>query len=237
MTSELGQLLTLSAYYAVLFLLALYGAHRAYMVHLYFRHRRETPRPSGTLAALPRVTVQLPIYNEVYVVERLVSSVAALDYPAGASADPDPRRLDRRDARDRARDGGAAAGARLRRRLPSAEPPAGLQGRRAPGRSRHGHRRVRSHPRRRLRPEARSPPRDPPLLRRSRRGNGPGALGAPQPRLLAPDADPGDPARRPLRHRAHGPPPLRPLLQLQRHRGRLAPGVHREGRRLGGATR
>ena len=81
MTSELGQLLTLSAYYAVLFLLALYGAHRAYMVHLYYRHRRETPRPSGTLAALPRVTVQLPIYNEVYVVERLVSSVAALDYP------------------------------------------------------------------------------------------------------------------------------------------------------------
>ena len=81
MTSELGQLLTLSAYYAVLFLLALYGAHRAYMVHLYFRHRRETPRPAGTLAALPRVTVQLPIYNEVYVVERLVSSVAALDYP------------------------------------------------------------------------------------------------------------------------------------------------------------
>ena len=81
MTSELGQLLTLSAYYAVLFLLALYGAHRAYMVHLYFRHRRETPRPSGTLAELPRVTVQLPIYNEVYVVERLVSSVAALDYP------------------------------------------------------------------------------------------------------------------------------------------------------------
>ncbi|MET0619573.1 MAG: glycosyltransferase [Thermoanaerobaculia bacterium] len=81
MTSEFGQLLTLSAYYAVLFLLALYGAHRAYMVHLYFRHRRETPRPSGTLAELPRVTVQLPIYNEVYVVERLVSSVAALDYP------------------------------------------------------------------------------------------------------------------------------------------------------------
>ncbi len=81
MTSDLGQLLTLGAYYTVLGLLALYGAHRAYMVHLYFRHRRETPRPAGPLQELPRVTVQLPIYNEVYVVERLVSSVAELDYP------------------------------------------------------------------------------------------------------------------------------------------------------------
>ena len=83
MTSDLGQLLTLGAYYAVLGLLALYGAHRAYMVHLYYRHRNETPRPAGPLEEPPRVrvTVQLPIYNEVYVVERLVSSVAALDYP------------------------------------------------------------------------------------------------------------------------------------------------------------
>jgi cellulose synthase/poly-beta-1,6-N-acetylglucosamine synthase-like glycosyltransferase len=80
-TSDLGQLLTLGAYYAVLFLLALYGAHRAWMVHLYYRHRSETPRPAGRLTELPRVTVQLPIYNEVYVVERLVSAVAALDYP------------------------------------------------------------------------------------------------------------------------------------------------------------
>src|SRR5262245_25056786 len=83
MTSHLGQLLTLGAYYAVLGLLALYGAHRAYMLHLYCRHRSETPRPAGPLEELPRarVTVQLPIYNEVYVVERLVSAVARLDYP------------------------------------------------------------------------------------------------------------------------------------------------------------
>jgi cellulose synthase/poly-beta-1,6-N-acetylglucosamine synthase-like glycosyltransferase len=83
MTSGLGYLLTLGAYYTVLGLLALYGAHRAWMVHVYFRHRRETPRPAGPLGELPRVTVQLPIYNEVYVVERLVSSAARLDYPRG----------------------------------------------------------------------------------------------------------------------------------------------------------
>ena len=83
MTSDLGQLLTLGAYYAVLGLLALYGAHRAFMVRLYYRHRRNAPRPAKPLEQLPRVTVQLPIYNEVYVVERLIRSVAALDYPRG----------------------------------------------------------------------------------------------------------------------------------------------------------
>jgi cellulose synthase/poly-beta-1,6-N-acetylglucosamine synthase-like glycosyltransferase len=51
------------------------------MVWLYYRHRAEAPRPKGSLSPLPRVTVQLPIYNEVYVVERLVEAVAALDYP------------------------------------------------------------------------------------------------------------------------------------------------------------
>jgi cellulose synthase/poly-beta-1,6-N-acetylglucosamine synthase-like glycosyltransferase len=81
MTSELGQIVTIAAYYAVLALLAVYGAHRAFMVHLYYRHRRDAPRPAGPLQKLPRVTVQLPIYNEVYVVERLVEAVAALDYP------------------------------------------------------------------------------------------------------------------------------------------------------------
>jgi cellulose synthase/poly-beta-1,6-N-acetylglucosamine synthase-like glycosyltransferase len=78
---DTGQWLTLAAYYAVLALLALYGAHRGLMIHLYYRHRKHAPRPPGELAALPRVTVQLPIYNEVYVVERLIEAVARLDYP------------------------------------------------------------------------------------------------------------------------------------------------------------
>jgi cellulose synthase/poly-beta-1,6-N-acetylglucosamine synthase-like glycosyltransferase len=34
------------------------------------------------LTRLPRVTVQLPIYNELYVAERLINAVARLDYPA-----------------------------------------------------------------------------------------------------------------------------------------------------------
>ncbi len=84
MTGPLGQTLTLAAYYAVLAVLAVYGAHRGLMVYLYYRHRRDAPQPAGPLAAWPRVTVQLPIYNEVYVVKRLVESVAAIDYPREA---------------------------------------------------------------------------------------------------------------------------------------------------------
>lgn len=81
MTAGTGPLLTLGVYYAVLGLLAVYGFHRALMVHLFYRHRDRPPRPAGGLAPAPRVTVQLPIYNEVYVVDRLVEAVAALDYP------------------------------------------------------------------------------------------------------------------------------------------------------------
>ena len=81
MASETAQIATLIVYYAVLTLLAIYGAHRILMVVLYYRHRGDEPRPAGDLTSLPRVTVQLPLYNEVYVVERLIDAVAALDYP------------------------------------------------------------------------------------------------------------------------------------------------------------
>jgi len=65
----------------VLAVLAVYGAHRILMVRLYYRHRQDVPRPAGALEPLPRVTVQLPIYNEVYVAERLIDAAASLDYP------------------------------------------------------------------------------------------------------------------------------------------------------------
>lgn len=75
------QIATLAAYYFVLTLLAVYGVHRAFMVRLYYRHRGDDPRPPGALEPLPVVTVQLPLYNEVYVVERLLEAVMDLDYP------------------------------------------------------------------------------------------------------------------------------------------------------------
>src|SRR6266481_7758959 len=68
-------------YFSVLVCLSCYGIHRYWMIFLYLRHRREVPQPAGRLTELPKVTVQLPLYNEMYVAERLLDAVAALDYP------------------------------------------------------------------------------------------------------------------------------------------------------------
>src|SRR3954466_11346151 len=71
----------LATYFFVLVILAVYGWHRYYLVYLYMKNKDRIPVPSGTLAALPPVTIQLPIYNEMYVAERLIDAVCQLDYP------------------------------------------------------------------------------------------------------------------------------------------------------------
>ncbi len=70
-------------YLVTLGVLALYGGHRSALLWSYLRHRREHPEPQGRFAeeALPRVTVQLPMYNERFVAERLIDAAVALDYP------------------------------------------------------------------------------------------------------------------------------------------------------------
>src|SRR5437016_9014663 len=78
-----GDWALLIAYFAVVGVLAIFGAHRYLMLYLYFRHRRDAPAPPRAIAeaGLPHVTVQLPIFNEIYVVERLIDSVCGLDWP------------------------------------------------------------------------------------------------------------------------------------------------------------
>lgn len=71
----------LVAYFIVLFGMAGYGFHRLLMVMLYIRHRRDIPRPAGQWEELPPVTVQLPMFNEKFVVEGLLKKVTAIDYP------------------------------------------------------------------------------------------------------------------------------------------------------------
>ncbi len=73
--------LVLTLYYLVLGILALYGIHRAYLVILYLRHRKNGPRLPEEPESWPRVTVQLPLYNERYVARRLIEAVCRLDYP------------------------------------------------------------------------------------------------------------------------------------------------------------
>src|ERR671916_2436271 len=73
----------LGVYFAVLSLLSLYGAYRIKQVVDFWRYRKVEPRPKALFAEgeLPHVTVQLPLFNEVYVVERLLAAVTAIDYP------------------------------------------------------------------------------------------------------------------------------------------------------------
>lgn len=51
------------------------------MVYLYYRYQKNKPSPLAKLEHLPRVTIQLPVYNEMYVVKRLISASCALNYP------------------------------------------------------------------------------------------------------------------------------------------------------------
>jgi cellulose synthase/poly-beta-1,6-N-acetylglucosamine synthase-like glycosyltransferase len=69
-------------YFGVLVVLSFYGLHRYAMIRGYWKHRKELPeRAPQQFADLPRVTVQLPIYNERYVVERLIEETCKIDYP------------------------------------------------------------------------------------------------------------------------------------------------------------
>lgn len=70
-----------AAYILVLIGLAGFGSHRLAIVFLYLKHARKHPKPQSYFTELPFVTVQLPVFNEMHVVDRLLNAVAALDYP------------------------------------------------------------------------------------------------------------------------------------------------------------
>jgi cellulose synthase/poly-beta-1,6-N-acetylglucosamine synthase-like glycosyltransferase len=69
-------------YFTILIILSVYGVHRYHLTYLYLKHRKNAPKPRGRFERLPRVTVQLPIFNERYVVARLLEAVTRLDYPS-----------------------------------------------------------------------------------------------------------------------------------------------------------
>src|SRR5580698_183609 len=81
MDGRAGHFIWAISYLTVLFGLCLYGVHRYVIVYLFYKHRKNVPKPVRHFDALPRVTVQLPIFNELYVVERLLEAVSKLDYP------------------------------------------------------------------------------------------------------------------------------------------------------------
>jgi cellulose synthase/poly-beta-1,6-N-acetylglucosamine synthase-like glycosyltransferase len=73
----------IALYFIILFGIALYGFNALIMSSLFLWHWRKLgdsvpPSPPDNW---PKVTVQLPIFNERFVVERLIDAAAALDYP------------------------------------------------------------------------------------------------------------------------------------------------------------
>src|SRR5205809_4095982 len=81
MQGSLGHIIWSVCYLGVLFGLSAYGLHRYFIIYLFLKNRKRASVPASRFESLPKVTVQLPIFNEVYVAERLLRSVSELDYP------------------------------------------------------------------------------------------------------------------------------------------------------------
>jgi len=70
-------------YFTILTVLAVYGAYRVKQVIDFWRYRKFVPQPKGKFSEeeLPHITVQLPLFNEMYVTQRLVKAITEIDYP------------------------------------------------------------------------------------------------------------------------------------------------------------
>src|SRR4051794_11365831 len=71
----------IAVYLFILITVALYGSHRYVLVYLYIKHRNKVYQPKATFEQLPRITVQLPMFNEDMVAERIIGATCAIDYP------------------------------------------------------------------------------------------------------------------------------------------------------------
>jgi cellulose synthase/poly-beta-1,6-N-acetylglucosamine synthase-like glycosyltransferase len=74
------ELFLISCYALLLGFILLYSFVQLAMLISYWRKRKEAI-VDNTLSEYPLVTIQLPIYNEKYVIERLINKVCELDYP------------------------------------------------------------------------------------------------------------------------------------------------------------
>jgi len=73
----------LIAYFAALCVLFGFGLHGLVMIYYWHKTEKVSTEPIADLHEenMPVVTIQLPFYNEMYVIDRLVRAVCAMDYP------------------------------------------------------------------------------------------------------------------------------------------------------------
>ena len=80
--SPTSEQVLVAGYLGLLGVLACYGVYRCHLLWLYYRLKRRRPDPPPPPpASWPTVTIQIPVYNERYVVERVIRSACEVDYP------------------------------------------------------------------------------------------------------------------------------------------------------------
>ena len=81
---QIISLLLGAVYLLIVIILSIYGLHNLINAILYLKSQSGSPskRRVPVLDKFPRVTIQLPIFNEKYTIERLLASVTRLDYPS-----------------------------------------------------------------------------------------------------------------------------------------------------------
>ena len=203
------------------------------MVYLFLKNSRNKPEPLGRFDELPVVTVQLPIFNELHVVERLIRAVGELDYPKEklhiqVLDDSTDETLDicRTEVEALAAEG---FDIELIHRVDRTGFKAGAL--------ENGMKQAKGEFIYILDADF-IPEKDALMqmihyLHRREDRHDPDPLGSHQPPLLAVHPHPGDVPRRPPAGRADRAQPQRALLQLQRHRRHVAQVLHHRRRRLG----
>src|SRR5256885_8953529 len=71
----------IALYVFILLVVGVFGVHRYVLVYLYLKHRDNAYQPKNNFQQLPRITVQLPMYNEDVVAERIIKASCLIDYP------------------------------------------------------------------------------------------------------------------------------------------------------------
>ncbi len=73
--------IVLIGYFVSLSILFIFGLHGFVMIYYHRKYGHNNPVPKNNLIEEPLVTIQLPLYNEMYVVERLINAICEIEYP------------------------------------------------------------------------------------------------------------------------------------------------------------
>ncbi|MDR3668086.1 MAG: glycosyltransferase family 2 protein [Ignavibacteriaceae bacterium] len=73
--------IVLISYFIALSILFIFGLHGFIMIYYYNKYKGVSHKQKPESIPDAKVTIQLPLYNELYVVERLIETVCEIDYP------------------------------------------------------------------------------------------------------------------------------------------------------------